>query len=75
MMRVTVKLFASLRKNRFVAEEREYPANCLVGDVVNDLKIREGEIGIILINGLAADLSTPLREGDVLSLFPLVGGG
>lgn len=74
-MRITVKLFASLRKNRFVAEEREYPDNCLIGDVVNELKIKEEELGIILLNGLAADLSTPLREGDVLSLFPLVGGG
>jgi molybdopterin converting factor small subunit len=46
-----------------------------VGAIVSELALTEEEVGVILINGRHSNLEQPLNEGDILSLFPLVGGG
>lgn len=74
-MRITVKLFANFRLNRFKEEVREYPVLTRVADISSELDIPESEVGIIFINGRNATLDQSLSEGDTLSLFPLVGGG
>lgn len=74
-MRITVKLFANFRVNRFKEGMRDYPANTLVKDIIRDLDIPESEVGIIFINGRNGTRDSILAEGDTLSLFPLVGGG
>ncbi len=74
-MQITVKLFATFRNGRFSVEQREYPAGALCRDVVADVGISEGELGIVLLNGRHVQLEQELKGGDVLSLFPLVGGG
>jgi len=74
-MRITVKLFANFRVNRFKEGVREYPDNALVKDIIRDLDIPEPEVGIIFINGRNRSKDDILADGDTLSLFPLVGGG
>lgn len=74
-MKVTVKLFASFQAGRFALEVREYSEPTLVADVIRELKIPESEIGILLLNAVHVDLQRPLADGDVLAIFPLVGGG
>jgi sulfur-carrier protein len=74
-MQITVKLFATFRNGRFSAEEREYPEGILCRNVVADVGIPEVELGIVLVNGRHVQLDQELKGGDVLSLFPLVGGG
>lgn len=74
-MRITVKLFATFRVDRFKVEERDVPSGTEVGHIVRDLELSENELGIVLVNGRHATLDQPLNEGDTLSLFPLVGGG
>ncbi|GFO57920.1 molybdopterin synthase sulfur carrier subunit [Geomonas silvestris] len=74
-MRVTVKLFATFRNGRFKVEERELPEGTQCRQVVADLSLTDDEIGIIMINGRHGMLDQELQPGDVLSLFPLVGGG
>ena len=74
-MRITVKLFANFRINRFKEGIREYQKNTRVRDIVSELDIPEPEVGIIFINGRNASIDQVLTEGDTLSLFPLVGGG
>lgn len=74
-MRVTVKLFATFRVDRFKVEERELSSGADVAHVVRELGIPESELGVVLVNGRHASLDQPLEEGDTLSLFPLVGGG
>lgn len=74
-MRVTVKLFANFRTNRFTQEIREYHSTITVGGIVGELGIPGPEVGIIFINGRNAAMDQQLADGDVLSLFPLVGGG
>lgn len=74
-MQVKVKLFATFRKGRFKEEVFDYPEGTRVRDVIDMLKIPLKELGIIFINGKDAPLDAELKEGDVLSIFPLVGGG
>lgn len=75
IMRITVKLFATFRENRFKEARREYPPGTTVADVAAELEIEAGLIGMIFIHGRAAELDRVLEEGDVLALFPLLGGG
>lgn len=76
-MKITVKLFATFRIGRFNQAEREYPdgVTCLV--VIEDLGIEEEKLRTVLVfvNGRYADRGQILKEGDTLSLLPLVGGG
>ena len=74
-MQVTVKLFATFRNGRFKIREQELPEGTECREVVLDLGLTEQEIGIIMINGRHGALQQKLGAGDVLSLFPLVGGG
>ncbi|MBE0596615.1 MAG: MoaD/ThiS family protein [Desulfuromonadales bacterium] len=74
-MQITTKLFASFRIGRFAAMPQSWPAGATVRQVVDQLGIPEGELGIVLINGRHVELGERLNEGDTLSLFPLVGGG
>ena len=74
-MTVTVKLFATFRSGRFRVEAKEYPPETIIRRIVDDLGIEEQALGMVMLNGCHASLEQSLREGDTLSLFPLVGGG
>lgn len=74
-MQVNVKLFASFQAGRFQQEFRDYPEQTLIGTVVRELNIPEDEVGILLLNAVHAKLDQPLSDGDLLAIFPLVGGG
>ena len=74
-MKIEIKLFASLRVERFQVEVREYPSTTGIGQVVGSLGIPEADVGIVLVNGQHAALEGSLKDGDSLSLLPLVGGG
>ena len=74
-MQITVKLFANFRNNRFKDALRTIAPNTTVGVIVAELDLADDELGIILINGRHSSLDQTLAEGDILSLFPLVGGG
>jgi len=76
-MKITVKLFAFLRKGRFSVQELEVKEGIMVEEIMAELSItkEEMEIGIVFVNGLQAKFQTMLHEGDVLSLFPPAAGG
>ncbi|NLF44765.1 MAG: MoaD/ThiS family protein [Syntrophomonadaceae bacterium] len=74
-MTVKVKLFANFRKNRFKEKDMELAEDCTIEGVIDYLKIPRKELGVIFLNGLSAELEAVLAEGDILSVFPLVGGG
>lgn len=74
-MNVTVKLFASFRTDRFEIESFDYPAGTTVADVTDSLKLARTELGIMLINNRHVKLDRMLADGDILALFPLLGGG
>ncbi len=79
-MEIEVKLFATLRdylpkgSGRFSCR-MEVNEKARVQDILTKLGIPEEIPKIILINGVHAKKDQPLKEGDVLSIFPPVAGG
>lgn len=74
-MKVKVKLFATFRDGRFNEELRDYSPGATVKFVLEELNIPLDEIGATLINHRHVEEDQALRDGDNLSIFPLVGGG
>lgn len=74
-MQITVKLYASLRWKMFDEAPWECEAGARVGEVVDQMEIPRLDVGIVLINGLHAGWDERLKDGDVLSLLPRMGGG
>jgi len=75
LISVEVRLFATFREGRQNKYFLELDDGTTVLDVLNLLNINPEEASIILINGKNVDVTKVLSNGDVLSLFPPVGGG
>ena len=74
-MKVEVRLFATFREGREKKYIFELTENSKVSDIIYILKIKEKEIGILLVNGRDADVRRELYDSDVVAIFPPVGGG
>ncbi len=74
-MHVTVKLFATLRKDRFDEKDLELPHEVTAGEVIDRIGIPPTEVTLIFINGRHAGPEAKLAQGDTLALFPPIGGG
>lgn len=74
-MQVTVKLFASFRDGRVPVQTCQFAPGTTVRDVVVQKGIPLEEIGIMLVNCRHVDLDRELHDGDLLAVFPLLGGG
>ncbi|MBS3900814.1 MAG: MoaD/ThiS family protein [Dethiobacter sp.] len=74
-MQITVKLFATLRNNRFKIEVHEYPEGSTILQVAEALEIPKEELALTLINGISLEVDNALKDGDTLAIFPPVGGG
>ena len=78
-MRVEVRAFATLRAflppGNPSAAVVDVPEGSAVGDVARALGIADGTALVALLNGREAEPTEPLREGDILTLFPPLAGG
>ncbi len=74
-MQITIKLFATLREGRFDSKTVELPEGTTVGDIIQKLNISEKEAAIVFINSRHAGFERVLQDGDILGMFPPVGGG
>lgn len=74
-MKITVKLFASLREGRFGIDTLEYPDRTTVGTVLEKLGISRDQASIIFVNSKHADPEHELSADDIVALFPPIGGG
>lgn len=74
-MTITVKLFASLQEGRFDVKEFKIDKPLKVDEIRKRLKIPKKEKLVILINGKHAELHHTIKDGDVLAIFPQIGGG
>ena len=72
---IEVRLFAGLRQGR--QKVYQMPADSLrtVQDIMDTLNIQRKEVNILLINGFHQKPETEVKDGDIVSLFPAVGGG
>ncbi|MDK2848222.1 MAG: sulfur-carrier protein [Desulfuromonadales bacterium] len=74
-MKVLVKLFATFRNDRFKEKLCEYEAGTMVSQIIEELNLPEDQIGAVLVNARHVEDDQELKDGDTLSIFPLVGGG
>mgnify|MGYP006389975977 CR=1 FL=1 len=72
---VEVRLFAGLRQGRQKIYQMETDSVHTVQDVMDVLNIQRSEVNILLVNGFHQKPEYELKDGDVVSLFPAVGGG
>jgi molybdopterin converting factor small subunit len=75
-LKIEVRLFAYFREGRdkkYFMEINE--ENITPRYILEKLNIQVEEVAILLINGRDGKVDTLLKDGDVLSLFPPVGGG
>lgn len=75
-MHIELKCYATL--SRFTpkdADRHELPDGTTVGQVIDRLGMAPGDVKLIFVNGVKAELDTRLKDGDRLGLFPAVGGG
>ncbi|MBI5069914.1 MAG: MoaD/ThiS family protein [Deltaproteobacteria bacterium] len=74
-MKLTVKLFATFRQGRFAEAELELAEGTTLGSLADGLRIPREEIGILMVGGRHAELAHRPAPGDVVAIFPLLGGG
>ncbi|MEW6400592.1 MAG: MoaD/ThiS family protein [Chloroflexota bacterium] len=79
-MRVTVKLFATLVRFKDGTRagkpfEVDLPDGSAVQDVIDLLKIPPEETHVVFINSIIVENDAKLKDGDVIGMFPPVGGG
>lgn len=74
-MKVRVRLFGAFRQGRFRDKVLDLEAGITPSGVMEILGIDAGKAGIIMVNSRHASLDRVLSEGDILAVFPAVGGG
>ncbi|MHB9094435.1 MAG: MoaD/ThiS family protein [Eubacteriales bacterium] len=77
-MQIELKLFASLRKHLAKPVNKITVNDTLtvtVGRLLEQQGIPLEEAPVILVNGVRAGQDCVLKDGDTVSLFPLIGGG
>lgn len=74
-MEIEVRLFATFREGREKKYLYKLSEETSILDILNILKIDREYASLILLNGIDGDIDRELKSGDVLSLFPPVGGG
>ncbi|MBU3190797.1 MoaD/ThiS family protein [Clostridium bowmanii] len=74
-MKITVKLFATFRDGREKIQFLDVEQGKTTEDVITILGIEKSEVAILLLNGRDEQFDRPLVEGDLIALFPPVGGG
>lgn len=80
-MHITVRLLASYR--RYLPQGHDTSAGyshpitpgTRVGDVIAGLPIPPNDVYTVFVNGRHAEREQVLQAGDVLAVFPAVGGG
>lgn len=72
---IEVRFFATLREGRGkIAQLSAGEASC-AGDILRRFAVPQEEVAILLINGFHSNPEDPVKDGDVVALFPPVGGG
>jgi molybdopterin converting factor small subunit len=76
-IKVTVKFFATLRQYGPTKEILAIPEESKIKLLFDKYNIPEDERrAIILVNGRPhKDLKTVMKDGDLISIFPPIGGG
>ena len=72
---IEVRLFAGLRDGRQKVYQMDPGSVATIQDVMDVLLIPREEVNIMLINGFHKEPQSPIKDEDIVALFPAVGGG
>lgn len=72
---IEVRLFATFRQGREKIILLPAKEHLDARSVLQFLEIPEEEVKILLVNGFHSKPDVPIAPGDVIALFPPVGGG
>ena len=72
---IEVRLFATLREGRGKVQMLSTADFATAGDIIRHLDIPVEEVAILLINGFHRKPENEVKDGDIVALFPPVGGG
>lgn len=74
-MKIELRLFAYFREGREKVQVLEVLEGTTILEILDMVSIKEEEIALLLLNGFDGPSNRGLKDGDVISLFPPVGGG
>ena len=72
---IEVRVFATLRQGRDKVTMLPAEGFSTAGDIIRHMDIPMGEVSILLINGFHKKPEDAVKDGDIIALFPPVGGG
>ncbi len=72
---IEVRLFATFRDGREKKYKMDMQDIAAVDDILDKLGIGKEEVAICLVNGFHQTTDAVIKDNDVISLFPPVGGG
>lgn len=72
---IEVRLFATLREGRGKVQHLPAADFSVAADIIRHLQIPAEEVAILLVNGFHKKPDEPVKAGDVVAIFPPVGGG
>ena len=72
---IEVRVFATLRQGRDKVTMLPAENFSTAGDIIRHMEIPSEEVSILLINGFHKKPEDAVQAGDVVALFPPVGGG
>lgn len=73
---IQIKLFATLQKFMPAsAENYAIETNTTIRTLLQQLDLPENKAKLIFIDGVKAELTTVLKGGERIGIFPPVGGG
>ncbi len=74
-MEIQVRLFANFRDGRWKRKVISFDKAVDIKYILDQLQIKEDDLGIALINGAYSEVDTILTDKDILAIFPPIGGG
>lgn len=74
---ITIKFNSNLKRLNHDKEicELEFKEDYKIKDILRMYKVIPGEVGIILLNSNLANEEDRLKDGDIIEIFPIFGGG
>ena len=72
---IEVRFFATLRQGRGKITQIPAEEAACAGVILRRFEIPAEEVAILLINGFHSKPEDAVKDGDIISLFPPVGGG
>ena len=77
MKKISISLYATLRKRRSDLSNRGPVATkaTTIGELLDEIRITKAEAAIVFVNEKRAGSESVIRDGDVIKIFPVLGGG